>query len=96
VGQHLVRPGKERDAASALMGQGADVVTHHTDSTATVAAAEEKGRMAVAYHSNMAKFARTRNWPPSPITGVTTTRGARRPRSMGHGRSSRVGGIREA
>ena len=49
-------PGKERDAASALMGQGADVVTHHTDSTATVAAAEEKGRMAVAYHSNMAKF----------------------------------------
>ena len=49
-------PGKERDAANALMGQGADVVTHHTDSTATVAAAEEKGKMAVAYHSNMAKY----------------------------------------
>lgn len=49
-------PGKERDAANALMGQGADVITHHTDSTAAVAAAEEKGRMAVAYHSNMAKY----------------------------------------
>ncbi|HQR78298.1 MAG TPA: BMP family ABC transporter substrate-binding protein, partial [Burkholderiaceae bacterium] len=33
-------PGKERDAANTLMGQGADVVTHHTDSTATVAVAE--------------------------------------------------------
>ncbi len=59
-------PGKERDAASALMGQGADVVTHHTDSTATVAAAEEKGRMAVAYHSNMAKFG-----PNAQLAAVT-------------------------
>jgi simple sugar transport system substrate-binding protein len=49
-------PGKERDAANTLIGQGADVLTHHTDSTAVVAAAEEKGRMAIAYHSNMAKF----------------------------------------
>jgi simple sugar transport system substrate-binding protein len=59
-------PGKERDAASALMGQGADVVTHHTDSTATVAAAEEKGKMAVAYHSNMAKFG-----PNAQLVAVT-------------------------
>jgi simple sugar transport system substrate-binding protein len=49
-------PGKERDAANALMGQGADVVTHHTDSSAVVAAAEEKGRMAIAYHSDMSRF----------------------------------------
>ncbi len=49
-------PGKERDAANALIGQGADVLTHHTDSTAVVATAEEKGRMAIAYHSNMARF----------------------------------------
>ncbi len=49
-------PGKERDAANTLMAQGADVVTHHTDSTAVVAAAEGKRKMAVAYHSNMAKF----------------------------------------
>src|SRR4029450_6484320 len=33
-------PGKERDAANTLMAQGADVVTHPTDSTAVVAAAE--------------------------------------------------------
>jgi len=59
-------PGKERDAANALMGQGADVVTHHTDSTATVAAAEEKGRMAVAYHSNMAKYG-----PNAQLVAVT-------------------------
>ncbi|MGH6623107.1 MAG: BMP family ABC transporter substrate-binding protein, partial [Burkholderiaceae bacterium] len=46
-------PGKERDAANSLIGQGADVITNHTDSTATVAAAEEKGKMAIAYHSDM-------------------------------------------
>ena len=49
-------PGKERDAAITLMGQGADVVTHHTDSTAVVQAAEEKGKYAIAYHSDMKKF----------------------------------------
>ncbi|WP_442946072.1 BMP family ABC transporter substrate-binding protein [Noviherbaspirillum sp. Root189] len=49
-------PGKERDAAITLMGQNADVVTHHTDSTAIVQAAEEKGKYAVAYHSDMKKF----------------------------------------
>ncbi|MGE5665485.1 MAG: BMP family ABC transporter substrate-binding protein [Betaproteobacteria bacterium] len=59
-------PGKERDAANTLMGQGADVLTHHTDSTAVVAAAEEKGKMAVAYHSNMAKFG-----PKAQIAAVT-------------------------
>jgi simple sugar transport system substrate-binding protein len=64
-------PGKERDAANALMGQGADVITHHTDSTATVAAAEEKGRMAVAYHSDMAKFG-----PNAQLAAVTHHWGA--------------------
>ncbi len=59
-------PGKERDAANTLMGQGADVITHHTDSTAVVAAAEEKKRMAVAYHSNMAKFG-----PNAQLVAVT-------------------------
>ncbi len=33
-------PGREREAAETLISQGADVVTHHTDSTATVQAAE--------------------------------------------------------
>ncbi len=59
-------PGKERDAANTLMGQGADVITHHTDSTAVVAAAEEKKKMAVAYHSNMAKFG-----PNAQLVAVT-------------------------
>src|SRR5690606_34039458 len=56
----------ERDAALALMDQGADIVTHHTDSTATVQAAEEKGKYAVAYHSDMAKFG-----PNAQLAAVT-------------------------
>jgi basic membrane protein A len=59
-------PGKERDAANALVGQGADVLTHHTDSSAVVAAAEEKGRMAIAYHSDMSKFG-----PKAQLAAVT-------------------------
>ncbi|MFA5663963.1 BMP family ABC transporter substrate-binding protein [Castellaniella sp.] len=64
-------PGKERDAALALLDQGADIVTHHTDSTATVQAAEERGKRAIAYHSDMQKFgpnaqlgAVTHHWGP--------------------------------
>jgi simple sugar transport system substrate-binding protein len=59
-------PGKERDAAITLLGQNADVVTHHTDSTAVVQAAEEKGKYAVAYHSDMKKFG-----PKAQIGAVT-------------------------
>ncbi len=59
-------PGKERDAANALIGQGADVLTHHTDSSAVVAAAEEKSRMAIAYHSDMARFG-----PKAQLAAVT-------------------------
>ena len=59
-------PGKERDAALTLIGQGADVVSHHTDSTAVVQAAEEKGKYAIAYHSDMKKFG-----PKAQIAAVT-------------------------
>jgi simple sugar transport system substrate-binding protein len=59
-------PGKERDAANALLGQGADIVTHHTDSSAVVATAEEKGRMAIAYHSDMGRFG-----PKAQLAAVT-------------------------
>jgi simple sugar transport system substrate-binding protein len=59
-------PGKERDAALALIGQGADIVTHHTDSTATVQAAEEKGKYAIAYHSDMKEFG-----PKAQLAAVT-------------------------
>lgn len=59
-------PGKERDAALALISQGADIVTHHTDSTATVQAAQDEGKYAVAYHSDMAKFG-----PDAQLAAVT-------------------------
>ncbi len=59
-------PGKERDAANALIGQGADILTHHTDSSAVVATAEEKGRSAIAYHSDMSKFG-----PKAQLAAVT-------------------------
>ena len=46
-------PGRESEAANTLAAQGADVLTHHTDSTAVVQAAEAKKIYAVAYHSDM-------------------------------------------
>lgn len=49
-------PGKEREAAETLLSQGADVVTHHTDSPAAVQAAQERGKFAVAYHSDMQQY----------------------------------------
>ena len=49
-------PGKEGDAANTLLSQGADVVTHHTDSTAVVQAAEKAGKFAIGYHSDMSKY----------------------------------------
>lgn len=49
-------PGKEREASEALITQGADVLTHHTDSTAPTLTAEEKGVYSVAYHSDMSKY----------------------------------------
>ena len=59
-------PGKERTAAETLVSQGADVLTHHTDSTAAVQAAEAKGVYAVAYHSDMSKYG-----PKAHLTAVT-------------------------
>lgn len=52
-------PGKEREAAMTLISQGADMLTHHTDSTAVVQSAEEKGVHAFAYHSDMGKYGAT-------------------------------------
>ncbi|MCL4746638.1 MAG: BMP family ABC transporter substrate-binding protein [Burkholderiaceae bacterium] len=49
-------PGKEREAANTLLSQQADIVTHHTDSTAVVQAAEARGAFAFGYHSDMSKF----------------------------------------
>ncbi|HLI13973.1 MAG TPA: BMP family ABC transporter substrate-binding protein [Alphaproteobacteria bacterium] len=49
-------PGKEREATDTLIAQGADIVTHHTDSTAVVQEAEAKHIYAIAYHSDMSKY----------------------------------------
>lgn len=49
-------PGKEADAANALIEQGADVIMQHTDSAAPITVAEEKGVFAFGQASNMGKF----------------------------------------
>ena len=64
-------PPRERDAAMTLMNQGADVLAFHTGSTAVMAAAQERGRMAVAYHSDMRGVA-----PDAQIVAVTHQWGA--------------------
>lgn len=59
-------PPREREAAMTLMNQGADVLAFHTGSTAVMAAAEQRGKLAVAYHSDMRKVA-----PTAQIAAVT-------------------------
>ncbi len=59
-------PPRERDAAMTLMNQGAEVLAFHTGSTAVMSAAQERGKLAVAYHSDMRKFA-----PDAQIAAVT-------------------------
>ena len=59
-------PPKEREAAMALFNQGVDVIAFHTGSTAVMAAAQERGKMAVAYHSDMRQIA-----PDAQIIAVT-------------------------
>jgi basic membrane protein A and related proteins len=50
-------PVKEREAANALVSQGADILTHHTDSTAVAQAAQEKGVQVMGYHTDISKLA---------------------------------------
>ncbi len=64
-------PARERDAAMRLMDQGADVLAFHTGSNAVMVAAQERGRMAVAYHSDMRAVA-----PQAQIIAVTHEWGA--------------------
>ncbi len=49
-------PGKEADAAKVLISQGADILTQHTDSSAPMQVAEEKGIHAFGQASDMIKF----------------------------------------
>jgi len=59
-------PPKERDAAMALFNQNVDVVAFHTGSTAVMAAAQERGKLAIGYHSDM-----RRTGPDAQILAVT-------------------------
>lgn len=49
-------PGKEREAALALISQGCDVLMQNTDSPAVVQTAQEKGVLAFGWDSDMTKF----------------------------------------
>jgi len=49
-------PGKEREAATTLVGQGVDVLMQNTDSAAVVQTAEEKNVLAFGWDSDMTKF----------------------------------------
>lgn len=59
-------PARERDAAMTLFNQDVDVIAFHTASSAIMAAAQERGRLAVAYHSDMRQIA-----PDAQILSVT-------------------------
>jgi basic membrane protein A and related proteins len=59
-------PAKERQAAETLIAQGADVLTQNTDSPATLQAAQEKGKYAFGWDSDMQRFA-----PKAHLTAAT-------------------------
>lgn len=59
-------PPRERDAAMTLFNQNADVLAFHTASNAVMTAAQERGKLAVAYHSDMRSVA-----PDAQIIAVT-------------------------
>lgn len=58
-------PGKEADAAKVLIGQGADIMVQHTDSTAPLQIAAENGILGFGQASDMMAFA-----PDSQLTSV--------------------------
>jgi len=70
-------PGKEANAAKALIDQGVDVIFQHTDSPAAVKIAEQEGIKAVGQASDMAQFgpkahmtALVDNWAPYYVERV--------------------------
>lgn len=58
-------PGKEGDAAKALIDQGADVILQHTDSPAPLQVAESRGVWGVGQASDMVAFA-----PKAQLTAI--------------------------
>jgi simple sugar transport system substrate-binding protein len=64
-------PTRERDAAMTLFDQGVDVISFHAGSTAVMTAAQERGKWAIGYHSDMRSVA-----PDAQLLAVTHTWGA--------------------
>jgi len=58
-------PGKEGDAAKALIDQGADIITQHTDSPAPLQVAEQRGVYGFGQASDMREFA-----PKAQLTAI--------------------------
>ena len=58
-------PGKEADAAKALLAQGADIITQHTDSAAPLQEAEKAGKFGFGQASDMIRFA-----PKAQLTAI--------------------------
>jgi len=58
-------PAKEADAAKALIDQGVDIITQHTDSTAAMQVAAERGIKAFGQASDMIKFG-----PKTQLTAI--------------------------
>ena len=58
-------PGKEGDAAKALIDQGADIIVQHTDSPAALQVAEQRGVHAFGQASDMSAFA-----PKAQLTAI--------------------------
>ncbi len=89
-------PARERDAAMTLINQGADVLAFHTGSNAVMVAAQERGKMAIGYHSDMRSFG-----PDAQLLSVTHHWGdyyARRVRAVLEGNwasSDTWGGVKE-
>ena len=63
-------PGKEADAAKALIDQGVDILTQHTDSTAPIQVAEERGVKAFGQASDMIAAG-----PDTQLTAILDTWG---------------------
>ena len=63
-------PGKEADAAKALIDQGADIIMQHTDSPAAMQIASERGKLAFGQDSEMIKFG-----PKTQLTSILDTWG---------------------
>jgi basic membrane protein A and related proteins len=58
-------PGKEADAAKALLDQGADIIMQHTDSPAAMQVASARGALAFGQDSDMIKFG-----PKTQLTAI--------------------------